>query len=300
MLFRSLAAMLSAVIIVDYYVPQISSANVDFRHILLALISALTAFSVLGSMFWWAATSSNAPLQRNAKSTLPAFLSVSAQTEERYKTLVLKYKGDQIQYFMARDRDLELGEPDVMNALSGDVTQAVEKLIGGSGITSSQVLAQFGIRYIFLARPFQEELTRTIDGAGGFTRVSSTAEGTAWKVTGALSHISFISNDGQYRTIPGGDIGAQGKLSSTGTIIVSEKFDDRWKMVLNGKLIRATETGNGLPKFSVTEPGDFIIYHDGTARRGWVSLQLIIVATVIILALPARRRRSQMRAEELA
>ena len=101
-------------------------------------------------------------------------------------------------------------------------------------------------------------------------------------------------------TIPGGDIGAQGKLTSTGTIIVSEKFDDRWKMVLNGKLIRATETGNGLPKFSITEPGDFIIYHDGTARRGWVSLQFIIVATVIILALPARRRRSQMRAEELA
>jgi GT2 family glycosyltransferase len=296
----TLAAMLSAVIIVDYYVPQISLANVDFRHILLALISALTAFSVLGSMFWWAATSSKAPLQRHSKSTLPAFLSVSAQTEERFKTLVLKYKGDQIKYFIARDRDLELGEPDVMNALSSDVTQAVDNLVSGRGITSSQVLAQFGIRYIFLARPYQEELTRTIDGAGGFTRVSSTAEGTSWKVTGALSHISFITNEGQYRTIPGGDIGAQGKLSSTGTIIVSEKFDDRWKMVLNGKLIRATETGNGLPKFSITEPGDFIIYHDGTARRGWVSLQFIIVATVIILALPARRRRSQMRAEELA
>ncbi|NDE72167.1 MAG: hypothetical protein EB054_05665, partial [Actinobacteria bacterium] len=101
----TLAGVLAAVIIVDHYVPQISAAHVDFRHILLALISALTVFSVVGSMFWWVISSTSAPLQSNVKSALPAFLSVSAQTEERYKTLVLRYQGDQIRYFIARDQD---------------------------------------------------------------------------------------------------------------------------------------------------------------------------------------------------
>ncbi|NDE71458.1 MAG: hypothetical protein EB054_01880, partial [Actinobacteria bacterium] len=296
----TLAGVLAAVIIVDHYVPQISAAHVDFRHILLGLISAMTIFSVVGSMFWWVISSPSAPLQSNVKSALPAFLSVSAQTEERYKTLVLRYQGDQIRYFIARDQDLLIGEPDVMNALSREVTQAIDDLVTGSGVTSSQVLAQFGIRYIYLAKPYQEELTRTIDGAGGFTRASSTDEGTSWKVAGALSHISFLSTSGQYTTIPGGAIGAQGRLTTSGTVIVSEKYDDRWKMVLNGKIINAEKTDNGLPRFFIDEPGDFVLYHDGTARRGWVSLQIILLVTAVVLALPARRRRSQMREEELS
>ena len=296
----TLAAILAAVIIVDQYVPEISKAHVDFRHILLAAISALTIFSVVGSMFWWVLTSGSAPLQANQKSALPAFLSVNAQTDERYKTLVLRYEGEQIRYFIARDQDLSLGEPDVMNALSRVVTKAIDDLVTGSGVTSSQVLAQFGIRYIYLARPYDEELTRTIDGAGGFTRISSTDEGTSWKVAGALSHISFLSQSGTYTTLAGGEIGARGRLSVPGTVIVAEKNDDRWKMVVGGKIIDAEETENGLPRFVIDQPGEFILYHDGTARRGWVSLQLIIVVTAIVLALPARRRRSQMREEELA
>ena len=200
----------------------------------------------------------------------------------------------------ARDQDLSLGEPDVMNALSRVVTKAIDDLVTGSGVTSSQVLAQFGIRYIYLARPYDEELTRTIDGAGGFTRISSTDEGTSWKVAGALSHISFLSQSGTYTTLAGGEIGARGRLSVPGTVIVAEKNDDRWKMVVGGKIIDAGETENGLPRFVIDQPGEFILYHDGTARRGWVSLQLIIVVTTIVLALPARRRRSQMREEELA
>lgn len=296
----TLAAILAAVIIVDYYVPKISAEHVDYRHIMLGLISALTIFSVVGSMFWWVATSASAPLQERTKSALPAFLSSSAQTDDRFKTLVLRYEGEQVRYFIARDHDLYLGEPDVMNALAKPVTKAIEDLITGSGVTSSQVLAQFGIRYIFLARPYKEELTRTIDGAGGFTRASSTDEGTSWKVAGALSQISFLSISGQYRAIPGGEFGAKGYLDLPGSVVLTEKYDDRWKMVLNGTIITAEETENGLPRFTIDKPGEFLLYHDGTARRGWISLQIIVVITAVVLALPARRRRSQMREEELA
>ena len=83
-------------------------------------------------------------------------------------------------------------------------------------------------------------------------------------------------------------------------MIITEKSDGRWRMLLNGREIEAQETDSGVPRFVIPEAGDFIIYHDGTERRGWVSLQIITLGTLIILALPARRRRSEMTPEELS
>ncbi len=42
------------------------------------------------------------------------------------------------------------------------VTKAINDLIAGSGVSSSKVFAEFGIRYLFLANPINEELVRTI------------------------------------------------------------------------------------------------------------------------------------------
>ena len=296
----TLAAIMAAVIIVDHYVPQLSVENFDYRHILLGLISIVTIFAVLGSMLWWSLSSSSSPLQVRQKSALPAFLSVSAQTEERFRTLVLRDDGKQLRYFITRDQDLSLGEPDVVNQLPKEITGAMEDLVIGSGVQSSQVLAQFGIRYLFLSRPYQEDLVRTIDGVGGFARVSATDEGISWKVTGALSHFSFISNTGQFQTISGDDVGAEGRFATPGVLVVAEKYDSRWKLIVNGNYVEVGKTENGLPQFNVSQPGDFILFHDGTERRAWISLQLLVVASVIILALPARRRRREISDQELS
>jgi hypothetical protein len=56
----------------------------------------------------------------------------------------------------------------------------------------------------------------------------------------------------------------------------------------------------GLPVFSVTKPGEMELYYDGTLRRGWLSLQIVVLVTVITLALPAGRRRREISEEELA
>ena len=83
-------------------------------------------------------------------------------------------------------------------------------------------------------------------------------------------------------------------------MIITEKFDARWKMLLNNSYLDAKETENGVPRFIAPESGDFVIFHDATSRRGWISLQIIAFTSLIILALPARRRRREMREEELA
>lgn len=300
MVIPTLTALIAAVIMVDHYVPNLSESHIDYRHIMLGVTSVLAAFSVLSSTVWWVSNGAKSPLQTKERSALPAFLSASAQTIDKYKTLVLRSSGSDITYFIARDSDLKLGQPDVITGLSPVISKAITDLVTGSGVTSSQAFAEFGIRYIFMAKPINVDLVRAIDGAGGFSRAASTNEGISWKVPGALGHISFLSSDGTYSVLPSGKIGAEGTLSSSGTIVITEKFDDRWKMLINGKYIPATMTESGIPRFNVSEPGDFVIFHDATARRGWISLQLIAFVSLIVLALPARRKRSQMREEELA
>ncbi len=296
----TLAAVLAGVVIVDQYVPKISESAIDYRHLLLGSTSLLSIVALLGSIVWWVGSATSVPLQSRDVSALPAFLSAEAQTEERFKTLVINSSPTETKFFVARDRDLQLGEPDVTTGLSTVVNRAIVDLVTGAGIDSSQIMAEFGIKYVFLARPFNKDLVRTIDGVGGFTRASRTAEGITWKVAGALAHISFLSQDGTYLALPSGPIGASGTLPSAGTVIVTEKFDSRWKLLLNGRAIDSQETDSGVLRFVIPEAGDFIIYHDGTARRGWVSLQFLAISTLVVLALPARRRRSEMKPEELA
>ena len=296
----TLAAVLAGVVIVDQYVPKISESAIDYRHLLLGGTSLLSIVALLGSVIWWIGGATSVPLQSRERSALPAFLSAEAQTEERFKTLVINSSSTETKFFVARDRDLHLGEPDVTTGLSTVVNKAIVDLVTGAGIDSSQIMAEFGIKYVFLARPFNKDLVRTIDGVGGFTRASRTSEGITWKVAGALAHISFLSQDGTYLALPSGPIGASGTLPSAGTVIVTEKFDSRWKLLLNGQAIDSQETDSGVLRFVIPQSGDFIIYHDGTARRGWVSLQFIAIATLVVLALPARRRRSEMTPEELA
>jgi hypothetical protein len=82
-------------------------------------------------------------------------------------------------------------------------------------------------------------------------------------------------------------------------VIVAEKYDPSWKLLLNGKNVTLEKNEFDLPIFRINQPGEVLITHDGTARRGWISIQLIIILSVVILALPAGRRRREVPLEEL-
>lgn len=285
---------------IDYYLPKISESPIDYRHLLMGFISLLSTFSLIVSMFWWVFTAPNAPLQSKSKDALPAFLTVGAQTNERFKTLVIRSSNNETKFFIARDSDIRLGEPDVIVGLSQEVDQAISDLVTGAGIDSSKVLAANGISYVFLARPINEDLARTIDGVGGFARASKTDEGITWKVSEALPRILFISENGERLAIPSDELEASGVLSSPGQMIVTEKFDSRWKVTLNQETIRASRSESGTPIFQIPSAGEFRIFHDSTSRRAWIALQIFAFFTLIVLTLPARRRRSDIRIEELS
>jgi hypothetical protein len=120
-----------------------------------------------------------------------------------------------------------------------------------------------------------------------------------WKVNGAHSRLTLVDKSGQFFSLASNDKSSNAYAAKPGTILLAEKYDDAWKLLLDGRIVKLTQSQFGTPAFVIDKPGELSLVHDGTARRGWVSLQLIAVLTLIVLALPAGRRRKEVPLEEL-
>jgi hypothetical protein len=218
----------------------------------------------------------------------------------------LSQRDGRLYFYIVRDRELELGDSDLIYGSSRTIDDAIAGLVTGVGIDTSIILGQNGIRYLFLAAPYNRGLARTIDGIGGFTRASSTDAGIVWKVVAARSRVTLTpfeeraGRDPIEISISSNEVSAEGTLTRAGVITIAERFDGRWRLLVSGRSASLSESVDGLPQFEVIEPGDFLLFHDGTARRGWLSLQFIMILMTIILFAPGRRRRSEVPIEELS
>jgi hypothetical protein len=305
MLFVALS-LIAGMSLVEELLPRIRDAALNVRHFATLVMALSLTVSLLASIIWWVGPGANGPLRAETALAVPEFITANASTEERYKSLILRQREGRLYYYIVRDRELELGDSDLIYGSSKTIDDAVSGLVTGVGIDTSIILGQNGIRYLFLATPYNKGLARTIDGIGGFTRASSTDVGIVWKVVAANARLSLTpfdqSTDSSALDLPiaSDEVSAEGTISRAGVVTLAERFDGRWKMLLNSRPVPLSTSIEGLPQFEVVEPGEFLLFHDGTARRGWLSLQVIALLIALILATPARRRRSEVPIEELS
>ena len=296
----TLAAVAAGTVLLDRLRETLVLSHIHYRHILSALLLFTTfAYSVL-AIGWSVSKGADSLVQANRETVMPAFLSV----EKDVKILVLREVGSEndkkIQYYLSRGKDISLGEPDVAPAQTDAIADAARGLIDGSGVTSSSTLSDFGVKYLYVKAPFKREIIRSIDGLGGFSRTSATSLGVVWKVTAPASRLMFIGADGVRKELEAGEVGARTFVPSAGTLILTETYNRSWQVLENGYRLDRNKNEQGLPTFTVTEPGEISLIHDGTIRRGWLSLQLIFFVIVLVMALPAGRRKSEISEKELA
>ncbi len=296
----TLAAISAGTVLLDRLRETLVLSHIHYRHFLSALLLFTTiAYSVV-TIGWSVTKGADSLVQANRETVMPAFLSVEKDT----KILVLREVGSEsekkIQYYVSRGKDISLGEPDVAPAQTPAIADAARGLIDGSGVTSAATLSDFGVKYVFVKAPFKREVIRSIDGIGGFARTSATSLGVVWKVTAPASRLMFIGTDGVRKELEAGEVGARTYVPSAGTLILTETYNRSWQILENGYRLDRVKNEQGLPTFTVTEPGEISLIHDGTVRRGWLSLQLIIFVIVLVMALPAGRRKSEISDKELA
>ena len=297
--YATIAALCAGVVILNGLRQKLVNVRFHYRHILAGLAIAATLVYSLSASTWVITAGARSPVHANAPSILPPFLALTPGV----KTLVLRNisigKTETFSFFIARESDAMLGDPDLAPGNSPDVESAVREIVDGTGINSSKVLAGYGIKYLFMKNPVDTQLARAVDGLGGFIRNSSTQAGVVWRVAGISDRLIFTDAAGKSVALRTGDISARVASPGAGTLTLAENYDNSWQVIQNGKRLIRSKNSYGLPQFAVHQAGEFSLIHDGTSRRAWLSLEMIIFLTVLLMIVPSGRRRGQIALEEL-
>lgn len=291
-------SVVATVIMFDDVRSRLESSHFNYQHIAVALVLLLSAIYSISSTVWIFSAGAASPVQRNAEPVLPAFLAIESDA----KTLVIRSIEENRQrnlaYYVARGKEITLGESEITLENSPFITEAVEGLIDNTGVGSSKVLAEFGINYIFVKSPASDELIQTIDGLGGFNRASATDAGTVWKVAETTGRAIFTDFEGKRSVLE--VVLSSVDAPGAGTITLTENYSQGWQALAGGVRLERSENEYGLPQFKVFEPGEVTFLHDGRTRRTWLSLFLISLVTAVVMALPAGRRRRELSDSEVA
>jgi len=297
--FATIESLVAGVIILESWRDKLAISHIHYRHILAGLVVLSTVAYSLAATMWLVNTGADSPVKANQESVLPAFLAVTPGV----KTLVLRNSATEtsnsLKFFIAHQTDTLLGDPDVAPVSPKEIDLAIEQMIDGSGLASSNVLALHGIKYVFMKSPVNDQTVRSIDGIGGFTRISSTDSGIVWRTSGVSERIVFTDSSNKRRAVIPDEFAGKLSVDGPGMISLAENYDRSWQVIKDGKRLVRSKSEFGLPQFQVLEAGEFSLIHDGTVRRGWLALEAIVFLTFLVLALPAGRRKREISVEEL-
>ncbi len=294
----TLLSLVATVIMFNDLRSRLENSHINYQHFAVALVMLVSISYSATSSIWVFSAGAASPVQRKGEDVLPAFLAV----ERDAKTLVIRpikqEEHTSLAYYIARGGAITLGQPDVAIPNADAITSAVEGLIDNTGVGSSKVFAAFGIKYVFVKNPANEELIQTIDGLGGFNRASATDVGTVWKVAQPTGRAIFTDFAGKV-TILETTLGAV-IAPGPGTITLTENYSQSWQALHDGIRLERSQSEFGLPQFKVFEAGEVVFLHDGSIRRAWLSIFLITLVTSIVMALPAGRRRRELSDSEVS
>ena len=282
----TVAGITAGAIVLDQMREHLERHALNFRHFIGIVVLVSTGIYILMSATWSVIT--NSPLHTISNRVLPEYLGVTPGT----RTAVLReMPNGSLNYFLANGKDIYLGDPDVAPATAPKIAAAIRSVVDGTGVNSSETLAEFGVKYLFLKSPAPQNLIRTIDGLGGFARSSSTSSGVVWKILGFSDRLVYSNSSGASVALPTNEVSANFAISAPGTIRLAENYDRAWRIIGGGLETKKFRNADGLTTFTLDKPGKYFLIHDGTSRRGWLSLQIIFLLGAVIMATPSGRRR---------
>jgi len=279
--------------------PTLSDRRVGLRHFAWAALAVVVVTNVIAMPMWAATGGANSLVTSKATSDVPAFVTALQLTPARPKTVVLHATDSEITYFFTRGAGIYLGDADVAVGLPTTVSQAMTDLVSGSGLTSAKTLGLYGVQYLYLQSPAPSSLVRSIDGIGGFSRLSATTSGTLWRVLKSSPRVLFVGATGTQVALDSHDVSANALVPSAGVVQLAEKYDQSWRLLLDGRPIPLERSPNDLPVFTIPQSGQVALSHDGTLRRALISIELITLIFALVMALPAGRRRRDVSVPEV-
>ena len=177
--------------------------------VLLLIVAACSApLLAAGS---WVATGVRGPVGGAAAPVLPPFVSVSSNTGQRLRTLVLRAEHGTITYEVLRGADPLLGATDLAQPPAAQRTlDAVVSTLaapgGGDAQDQGQALAAMGIGYVLLPTPADTTLASTLNDVADLRPVSKTSAFQLWRVARTAARVRVLEPGGQLVSVPSGPV----------------------------------------------------------------------------------------------
>jgi GT2 family glycosyltransferase len=265
------------------------------------LVAAACSAPVLAAASW-VISGVRGPVGPVSGPIVPAVVTASSGNGLQQRTLVLRSVGSQVSFSLLRGASPSLGDPDLapVPAAQRALSSAVSALVapnGGEALNQGQLLARFGIGFVLLPAPVDQNLARVLKSVPGLRLGSSTPAFAVWRVTGLSARVQVAEPNGTTVAVRSGQLGVSGAQAPAagGTIELAEPAGG-WDATLNGKPLAAVASpaGHWAEAFRLPPGGGVLdISHDQTGRDLILVLEFLAVAAVAVLALPGSRSAAE-------
>jgi GT2 family glycosyltransferase len=259
---------------------------------------------------YWVSSGVTGPVRPAAGTLLPEFVSVSSDTGQRPRTLVLQTAPHgAVTYLVLRDSDPLIGSQEL--ALPGAAGQALRKCVAtltaasGSAVADQgRALAGFGIGYVLLPAPVNAGLARLLDNVPGLRPVSVTPAFQLWRVVDTAARVTVTQASGTVVPVSSGPVAVTGARvpPAGGTLTLAEPAGG-WTATLNGQpLTPLAAPVNGWAQGFRLPPGggSLSVRHSDAGHVALLAVQGLAVLVVAGLGLPGARQAAEAEPEEPA
>lgn len=252
----------------------------------------------------WAAASPGATTA-SADAVMPAVAAAAATSAEAPRVLLLRRDPvtDAVGYYVSAGAGARLGDADVASAgpLQEKLDSTVAGMVAAAGLDVAGQLAPRAIGYVVFTGAADDPVISALDSAVGLRRLSSGSNQALWLVIGHAARAQLAPAaalpDDEPVMVP---VRAEGQpviavvlhpdLRFPRRLAFAERMSRGWHIDLAGTGVPVTpDPATGLVQADLGGPGVLTVEY-----RGWrgvaVSLQLGLLAALMVLGLPKRRR----------
>jgi hypothetical protein len=273
-------------------------------------LGAVACTAPLLAAAYWVTSGVTGPVRPTAGTLLPEFVSVSSQTGQRLRTLVLEPapRGG-VTYLVLRDTDPVIGTSEL--ALPAAAERALGKTVatltapaGGAVADQGRALAGFGIGYVLLPAPVNPDLAELLNGVPGLRPVSVTSSFQLWRVVDTTARVTVTEPGGTVVRVASGPVSVTGARvpAAGGTLVLAEPAGG-WSASVNGhQLTPLAAPVNGWAQgFRLPAGGGTLsVRHSDIGRTVVIGLTGLAVLVVIGMGLPGSRTVAEVVREEEA
>jgi len=297
---------------------QLAGHSFGWRQVAAVLTAGLAAAAPVIAAGTWVVRGADGPLDRGPTEVLPAFARAEVEGTPGLRALALVPRGDgRLGYDLLRGAGPTTAvvglrpTPDQRRALDGIVAD----LASPRGSDAAEALATRAVRYVVLrSGPGADEVAAALDAQPGLVRRSA-GDVDLWRVLAPSSRLSLLPSglarhalagdrapvlsdlrltppapvpagrEGASADIPAGD---PGRL-----LVLADARDGGWRARVDGHALPRRTAWGWAQAFEVPAAGGHLeLSHAQAGRRTALLTELVAALAVLVLALPAGRRRT--------